>query len=109
MCVSNGMHLLCRNDGPLKDVLFSSSSRLFKPDVAKHMVIKAKELLHPERGCLALIVEPLDIESITNMLKPSMQLFHSIVFGSLSPPQNEVGERDMRLSAFYEVSCTNLV
>jgi hypothetical protein len=100
---------LGRNDGPLKDVLFSSNNRLFKPDVAKPLVIKAKELLHPERGCLAVIVEPLDIESITNMLKPSMQLFHSIVFGFISPPQNEGGDRDMRLSAFYEVSRANLV
>jgi hypothetical protein len=99
---------LCRNDGPLRDVLFNTARGL-KADVTKVMLLKAKELINPEWGCLAVIVDPIDIGTVTNMLKPGLHLYHSMVYGSITAPKTEDGDRDMRLSPFYEVSCMNLV
>jgi hypothetical protein len=90
-----------RSDGPLKDVMFSSGA--FKIEFAKIFIAKARDLIHLERGCLALIVDPSEISCCTQILRTFFRMYHNIVVGTMSPAKTEDGEIDKRYQGFFEV------
>jgi hypothetical protein len=90
-----------RKDGPLKDVLYNVAG-VFKGDIAKALINKARELLQPDWGALAIIVEPYEICAVTNYLKTSLKVYHSMIVGTMSPITYRDGDRDSRATAFFE-------
>jgi hypothetical protein len=85
----------------LKDVLFSTGS--FKTDVAKVFISKARELVHPERGCLAIVVDAFEISTMASILKTFFKMHHSIVVGHMTPAKTDDGDRDMRYQGYFQV------
>jgi hypothetical protein len=91
----------CRSDGPLKDVLFTSGT--FKVDLARIFITKAKDLIHAERGCLALIVDSSEISACTQILRTFFRMYHNLVVGTMTPAKTEDGEMDKRYQGFFDV------
>jgi tRNA threonylcarbamoyladenosine modification (KEOPS) complex Pcc1 subunit len=85
----------------LKDVLFTAGS--LKTDFVKIFVSKARELIHPERGCLAIVVDAFDISSVSTILKTFFRMHHNIVVGIMSPAKTDDGDRDMRYQGYFQV------
>jgi hypothetical protein len=90
-----------RKDGPLKDILYTNAG-VFKVDIGKALTNKARELIQPEWGALAIIVEPYEIAAVTNFLKTTLKVYHSMIVGTQSPVTFRDGDRDSRALAFFE-------
>jgi hypothetical protein len=86
----------------LKDILFNTNGK-FKDDFAKIFISKSRDLVHPERGCLALIVDVSEISTCTQILRTFFRLYHHIVVGTMSPAKTEDGQIDKRYQGFFEV------
>jgi hypothetical protein len=85
----------------MKDVLFTSGT--FKADMARILITKARDFIHAERGCLALIVDSSEISTCTQLLRLFFRMYHNLVVGTMTPAKTEDGEIDKRYQGFFDV------